>query len=100
MRRHTYLAWQILETHDSTVTDGERGADHIAQFANIAGPVIFKQALERIHFDRGESIWTEASYKYNPPEFAALAAAAGWRVEQVWIDDRGLFSVQYLTPAG
>jgi dimethylhistidine N-methyltransferase len=51
----------------------------------------------RIHFDRGESIWTESSYKYNPPEFAALAATAGWRVERVWTDDRGLFSVQYLT---
>jgi dimethylhistidine N-methyltransferase len=50
-----------------------------------------------IHFARGESIWTEASYKYNPPEFAALAAAAGWRVEQFWTDDRGLFSVQYLS---
>ena len=50
-----------------------------------------------IHFDRGESIWTEASYKYNPPEFAALAAEAGWRVEQLWTDDRGLFSVQYLS---
>lgn len=53
-----------------------------------------------IHFDRGESIWTEASYKYNPPEFAALAAGAGWRVDQMWTDDRGLFSVQYLTVAG
>lgn len=50
----------------------------------------------QIHFGRGESIWTEASYKYNPQEFAALAASAGWQVEQVWTDDRGLFSVQYL----
>jgi dimethylhistidine N-methyltransferase len=49
------------------------------------------------HFDRGESIWTEASYKYTPREFATLAAGAGWRVEQVWTDDRGLFSVQYLS---
>jgi dimethylhistidine N-methyltransferase len=49
------------------------------------------------HFDRGESIWTEASYKYSPQEFATLAASAGWRVDQVWTDDRGLFSVQYLT---
>jgi dimethylhistidine N-methyltransferase len=57
-------------------------------------------AHANIHFDRGESIWTEASYKYNPPEFAALAARAGWRVEQVWMDDRGLFSVHYLTVAG
>jgi dimethylhistidine N-methyltransferase len=50
----------------------------------------------RIRFDRGESIWTEGSYKYNVHEFAQLAAAAGWRVEQVWTDDRILFSVQYL----
>ena len=52
-----------------------------------------------IHFDVGESIWTEASYKYTPQEFAALAATAGWRVEQIWTDDRALFSVQYLTVA-
>jgi dimethylhistidine N-methyltransferase len=50
-----------------------------------------------IHFERGESIWTEASYKYAPSEFARLADAAGWHVERVWTDDRGLFSVQYLT---
>jgi dimethylhistidine N-methyltransferase len=49
-----------------------------------------------IRFERGESIWTEASYKYNQDEFAALAAAAGWRVEQMWTDDRSLFSVEYL----
>jgi dimethylhistidine N-methyltransferase len=52
-----------------------------------------------IPFERGESIWTEASYKYNPWEFAELAASAGWRVEHVWKDDRGFFSVQYLTAA-
>jgi dimethylhistidine N-methyltransferase len=49
-----------------------------------------------IRFERGESIWTEASYKYNQDEFRALAAASGWRVEQTWTDDRNLFSVQYL----
>ena len=49
------------------------------------------------HFDRGESIWTEASYKYSQHEFASLAMRAGWQVEHVWTDDRGLFSVQYLT---
>jgi dimethylhistidine N-methyltransferase len=49
-----------------------------------------------ITFERGESIWTEASYKYSQDEFAWLAAAAGWRVEQAWTDDRNLFSVEYL----
>lgn len=52
-----------------------------------------------IHFGRGESIWTEASYKYTPKDFAVLAAGAGWHVDQVWTDDRGLFSVQFLTRA-
>jgi dimethylhistidine N-methyltransferase len=52
-----------------------------------------------IRFERGESIWTEASYKYAPHEFAALAQRAGWHVQQLWTDDRGLFSVQYLTRA-
>ena len=60
---------------------------------------VVRVAGVNIHFERGESIWTEASYKYAPSEFAALATAAGWQVEQVWTDDRGLFSVQYLSVA-
>jgi len=49
-----------------------------------------------VPFERGESIWTEASYKYSYDEFARLAGAAGWRLVQTWTDDRGLFSVNYL----
>jgi dimethylhistidine N-methyltransferase len=50
-------------------------------------------------FEIGESIWTESSYKYRLAEFADLAGAAGFAVEQVWMDPQGLFSVQYLTVA-
>ena len=49
-----------------------------------------------IHFARGESIWTESSYKYNLDEFRQMAATAGLRVEHVWTDERQWFSVQYL----
>jgi dimethylhistidine N-methyltransferase len=49
-----------------------------------------------ISFAQGESIWTENSYKYNLDEFQQLAAAAGFRVERVWLDERQWFSVQYL----
>jgi dimethylhistidine N-methyltransferase len=51
---------------------------------------------ETIPFIRGESIWTESSYKYNLDEFEQLAAAAGFRVERVWMDKQQWFSVQYL----
>lgn len=52
---------------------------------------------QEISFERGESIWTESSYKYTLAEFAQLAADAGFTVAQVWTDPRELFSVQYLT---
>lgn len=50
-----------------------------------------------IPFQRGESIWTESSYKYALDEFATLASSVGFKVERVWMDPRALFSVQYLT---
>lgn len=52
-----------------------------------------------VTFTPGESIWTESSYKYTPQEFATLAARAGFRVQQVWMNAGRLFSVQYLTMA-
>ena len=51
---------------------------------------------ETISFTKGESIWTESSYKYNLDEFEQMATAAGFRVERVWVDERQWFSVQYL----
>jgi dimethylhistidine N-methyltransferase len=52
-----------------------------------------------IPFRAGESIWTESSYKYAVDDFSRMAAGAGFAVEKVWIDDKKLFSVQYLTAA-
>lgn len=52
-------------------------------------------ADETFHFNRGESIHTECSYKYSIPEFQATAAAAGFKPLKVWTDAEQLFSVQY-----
>jgi len=46
-------------------------------------------------FAAGEAILTEHSHKYTLDGFAAMAAAAGFRVEKVWMDAEELFSVQY-----
>lgn len=53
-----------------------------------------------IPFARGESIWTESSYKFNLGEFEQMAAAAGFKVEHVWTDEEQWFSVQYLVNTG
>lgn len=49
-----------------------------------------------IYFAKGESIWTESSYKYNIDEFAQIAEEVGFRVAKVWTDKLKWFSVQYL----
>lgn len=48
------------------------------------------------HLDKGETIWSESSYKYNLDEFEEMAATAGFRVKRIWTDEERLFSVQYL----
>lgn len=47
-------------------------------------------------FGKGETIWTESSYKYTIDGFADLAKRANFEVHKVWTDAAKLFSVQYL----
>lgn len=60
----------------------------VAQRVRVAG--------ETVRFAAGETICTEHSHKYTLEGFAALGAAAGFRVERVWTDAERLFSVQWL----
>ena len=59
-------------------------------------PQIARVATVPFRFRRGESIFTESSYKYTPEEFARLARESGYAVRRVWTDERQWFSVQYL----
>lgn len=52
-----------------------------------------------LHFEKGESIHTENSYKYTVEDFTALAAQADLKLQQSWIDADRLFSVHYLAAA-
>jgi len=53
----------------------------------------------RFDFEAGESIHTENSYKYSIDGFRALAGAAGFRGEKVWLDPKGLFALHGLVVA-
>ncbi|MEM8548889.1 MAG: L-histidine N(alpha)-methyltransferase [Pseudomonadota bacterium] len=54
-------------------------------------------ADQTFHFAKGETLLTECSHKYTIEGFTALAAEAGFRVDQVWTDHDQLFSVHYAT---
>jgi dimethylhistidine N-methyltransferase len=53
-------------------------------------------AGETFHFARGESIWTESSYKYDRARLEALAASAGLSVARLWTDEKERFWVAVL----
>lgn len=50
-----------------------------------------------VRFARGETIWTESSYKYDRARLRALVHAAGFRVRRTWTDARRRFWVAFLT---
>jgi dimethylhistidine N-methyltransferase len=52
-------------------------------------------AGRRFAFRAGEAVCTEHSYKFGLAPFATLARRAGLEVQRVWLDEAGLFSVQY-----
>jgi uncharacterized SAM-dependent methyltransferase len=54
---------------------------------------------ERFHFERGDSLHTENSYKYTVAGFQQLVRGAGWQPRAVWQDADELFSIHWLEPA-
>ncbi len=54
---------------------------------------------ERYVISEGETIHTENSHKYTRESFEAIAARAGWAVEQCWTDKRDWFGVFLLKAA-
>jgi dimethylhistidine N-methyltransferase len=47
-------------------------------------------------FARGERIWTESSYKYEPADVEALGADAGFTTADQWIDEEARFALTLL----
>lgn len=54
---------------------------------------------EIIGFTAEERIHTEYSYKYTIESFNQLAEKAGLKLQDYWVDDNELFSIQYYTVA-
>ncbi len=48
------------------------------------------------HFESGEAICTEHSYKFTVDGFGELAAEAGWELDQSWTDRDELFAILLL----
>lgn len=51
-----------------------------------------------IDFERGETILTECSYKYDLPFLEEVIRPAGFRIQELWTDRRDWFWVAFLVP--
>jgi dimethylhistidine N-methyltransferase len=49
-----------------------------------------------VTFQRGERIWTESSYKYEPDGIVDMGAEAGFAARDQWIDERAGFALTLL----
>jgi uncharacterized SAM-dependent methyltransferase len=57
---------------------------------------IVKVGGEYIDFEKGESIWTESSYKYDRARLEELIETAGFRLRKLWTNSKRQFWVAYL----
>jgi dimethylhistidine N-methyltransferase len=49
-----------------------------------------------INFERGERIWTESSYKYEPDGIIEMGAESGFAAHDQWIDEKAGFALTLL----
>jgi dimethylhistidine N-methyltransferase len=66
--------------------------------SRVAHVVEIPAAGLTVHFDEGEWIWTESSYKYTPETIDRLAASSGFRVSAQWIEPAARFALSLLEP--
>jgi L-histidine Nalpha-methyltransferase len=59
---------------------------------------VYIGAIDRtIDFARGERIWTESSYKYEPAQVSKMGRDAGFGTTEQWIDEEARFALTLMT---
>ena len=81
--------------HEATYDEVEQRIEMHLRARDTHEVRIEKAGLD-LHFDRGETIWTESSYKYTLVSVAQMAEATGFRTERQWVDEEWPFAESLL----
>ena len=65
--------------------------------SRTAQTVTIDGAHTTVHFEAGERIWTESSYKYQPDQIEGMAVETGFAMRDQWIDTQAGFALSLLT---
>ncbi len=60
--------------------------------------VCIKSINKTIHFENGEDIYTESSYKFTDDMIADIAWFSNMRISNIWRDEKGYFSLCLFQP--
>jgi L-histidine Nalpha-methyltransferase len=81
--------------HEALYDDKERRVEMHLRARDTHEVRIEKAGLD-VHFDRGETIWTESSYKYRLEDIVQMAAASSFRTVRQWVDEEWPFAENLL----
>ena len=81
--------------HEARYDEGERRVEMHLRARDRHDVRIEKAELD-IHFDRGETIWTESSYKYTLEDVVEMAEATGFHSACQWVDEEWPFAENLL----
>ena len=81
--------------HEARYIDGERRIEMHLRARETHEVRIEKAGLD-VRFGRGETIWTESSYKYTLKDVAEMAEATGFRSARQWVDEEWPFAESLL----
>jgi L-histidine N-alpha-methyltransferase len=65
--------------------------------SRAAQTVTISGAQTTVTFAKGERIWTESSYKYEPSQIEGMGVETGFALRDQWIDDKARFALSVLT---
>jgi L-histidine Nalpha-methyltransferase len=65
--------------------------------SRAAQTVAIRAAGITVAFERGERIWTESSYKYEPNQIERMAVETSFAIRDQWIDTDARFALSLMT---
>ncbi len=65
--------------------------------SRVAQRVSISAIRREIRFRPGETIWTESSHKFRPPQIRRMAERAGWHFAHQWLDSEWPFAETLFT---
>lgn len=81
--------------HEARYDERERRIEMHLRACDSHEVRIEKAGLD-VHFSRGETIWTESSYKYASEDVVQMAETTGFRAARQWVDEDWPFAESLL----